>query len=274
MNALGSLWLAGVRPDWPALYPGERRRRVSLPTYPFERKRYALDVPADPAAASMQVTPVVDQRSNQAAAGSTPMQEEVSVTSTPNVPLSSVPEPIASTRPARVRALLVEVFEGLSGQDLSTVDGATTFLEMGFDSLFLTQVAQALHERLNLKVTFRQLLGDQSSLEALSAYVDERLPQDALAAPPQPAPSASAASPTPQALAQTMPAALPVAPVATAGGPESAVERLMREQLQAMNQLFASQLAALGGGVSAPAAPATLQTPQPTVPRPAVPPPV
>ena len=46
MKAVGSLWTAGVQPNWPALYGEERRHRVSLPTYPFERKRYWLEVPA------------------------------------------------------------------------------------------------------------------------------------------------------------------------------------------------------------------------------------
>lgn len=38
--ALGRLWLAGVEVDWRALHIGERRRRVPLPTYPFERRSY------------------------------------------------------------------------------------------------------------------------------------------------------------------------------------------------------------------------------------------
>ena len=40
LNALGKLWLYGFDPDWPALHGGEKRRRVPLPTYPFERARY------------------------------------------------------------------------------------------------------------------------------------------------------------------------------------------------------------------------------------------
>ena len=40
MESVGRLWLAGVRPDWAVLHAGQRRRRVRLPTYPFEHKRY------------------------------------------------------------------------------------------------------------------------------------------------------------------------------------------------------------------------------------------
>ena len=40
LNSLGKLWLYGFNPDWTALHGGEKRRRVPLPTYPFERARY------------------------------------------------------------------------------------------------------------------------------------------------------------------------------------------------------------------------------------------
>ena len=45
-EALGRLWLAGVEPDWRAYRSGERRRRLQLPTYPWERQRYWVDPPA------------------------------------------------------------------------------------------------------------------------------------------------------------------------------------------------------------------------------------
>ncbi len=47
-HSLAQLWLSGGRPDWRAFHAGERRRRVPLPTYPFERRRYWLDAPGVP----------------------------------------------------------------------------------------------------------------------------------------------------------------------------------------------------------------------------------
>ena len=44
--ALGRLWLNGARVDWAAFYADEIRYRVPLPTYPFERRRYALPPPS------------------------------------------------------------------------------------------------------------------------------------------------------------------------------------------------------------------------------------
>ncbi|HKX31916.1 MAG TPA: SDR family NAD(P)-dependent oxidoreductase, partial [Blastocatellia bacterium] len=43
IKQLGRLWLTGVEVDWEGFYEGERRRRVPLPTYPFERQRYWID---------------------------------------------------------------------------------------------------------------------------------------------------------------------------------------------------------------------------------------
>ena len=42
LSTLGNLWLAGIEPDWAGVHRGERRSRVLLPTYPFERQRYWL----------------------------------------------------------------------------------------------------------------------------------------------------------------------------------------------------------------------------------------
>ncbi len=38
--AMARQWVAGVAIDWNGLHAGERRRRVALPGYPFERQRY------------------------------------------------------------------------------------------------------------------------------------------------------------------------------------------------------------------------------------------
>src|SRR5205807_2243901 len=40
--AAGQLWLGGVRLDWHGFHRHDKRQRVPLPTYPFERDRYWL----------------------------------------------------------------------------------------------------------------------------------------------------------------------------------------------------------------------------------------
>ncbi|HRI38065.1 MAG TPA: SDR family NAD(P)-dependent oxidoreductase, partial [Nitrospira sp.] len=43
LEAVGNLWTIGMVIDWSALYRGERLRRLPLPTYPFERRRFWVD---------------------------------------------------------------------------------------------------------------------------------------------------------------------------------------------------------------------------------------
>jgi len=43
MTTLGRLWIAGARADWVAICTGQRRHRVPLPSYPFERRRYWIE---------------------------------------------------------------------------------------------------------------------------------------------------------------------------------------------------------------------------------------
>ncbi|MGF1938036.1 MAG: SDR family oxidoreductase [Nostoc sp. ChiQUE02] len=44
LNTLGKLWLVGIQIDWSGFYVDEKRHRIPLPTYPFERQRYWIEV--------------------------------------------------------------------------------------------------------------------------------------------------------------------------------------------------------------------------------------
>ena len=48
LRALGQLWLAGVSVDWEAYQRDRGRRKVRLPTTPFDRRRFWLDGAAQP----------------------------------------------------------------------------------------------------------------------------------------------------------------------------------------------------------------------------------
>ena len=43
LTILGKLWLAGAQVDWFGFHAHERRQRLPLPTYPFERQRYWIE---------------------------------------------------------------------------------------------------------------------------------------------------------------------------------------------------------------------------------------
>jgi amino acid adenylation domain-containing protein len=55
LSKIGRLWLNGKAIDWQGFYSEEKRHRISLPTYPFQRQRYWLE--GNPFKISMQESP-------------------------------------------------------------------------------------------------------------------------------------------------------------------------------------------------------------------------
>ena len=203
LNTAGRLWLAGLPMNWNQITLGQDRRRVSLPTYPFERTRHWVE-PVRSAAA--------------------PQSENISPMSAPTV-----------TAPARTERLLEAVTNLLheqSGIPAASIAPNAAFLDLGFDSLFLTQASTAIGRKFGVKVTFRTLLEDAPTPAALAAHLDRVLPPEAAPLVPVPAAAAVAAAP---------------APVASA----SSVEQLISRQLQ----LMAKQLELLGSGTAVPSPP-------------------
>jgi amino acid adenylation domain-containing protein len=235
LEALGKLWLAGVQPDWNGLYSHERRSRIPLPTYPFERKRHWVEPPA-------QVQQeMVSQPTKQLSAVNPLMEEPLPMPAYPPT-ASAVPD-----RKTRLQGAIATLFEELSGIATGPEAVDAPFVELGFDSLFLTQATQAIQRKFGVKVTFRQMVDQCSTIALLSAFLDSKLPPDAL----------PAEIPAPVALAAAVPQpALPAIPLA---GGSAAVEQLLQAQMQMMSQLFSQQLAALQGAshtAPAPIAPA------------------
>lgn len=60
LRSLGQFWANGVSVDWEAFHGAERRRRVSLPTYPFERQSYWIGPLPDATAAEEPVRDTSD----------------------------------------------------------------------------------------------------------------------------------------------------------------------------------------------------------------------
>ncbi len=200
MSALGRMWLCGIEPNWNEVYKNQRRRRISLPAYSFDRKRYWIEAPKTKAGTEGRMRPV-----------STSTQ------------LVSTPVSLQS-RHGRLRSELVALLEDLSGMSLQAAGAGTTFLDMGFDSLFLTQVTQSLGSKYGTKIRFAQLLDDLATLEQLASHLDSILPPDPPAAEPE-----------------------PIAVVAN----ESDLQKLLQDQLKAFNDLTARQLEMFRGAKAA-----------------------
>jgi amino acid adenylation domain-containing protein len=183
LNALGRLWLAGTPVDWPGFYRNEKRRRVPLPTYPFERKRFWIEpAPTGAALPHAQTVPL-------------PAPVDAGPTSVP-APSASVAPAQSASRKEHILAILTAQFQELSGANLADVGPSASFMEMGLDSLFLGQALGAIEKRFGVSITFRQMFGEISTLNDLADYLDRHVPPGALAnAPASPAPAPISAPP-------------------------------------------------------------------------------
>jgi amino acid adenylation domain-containing protein len=292
LQAIGQLWLAGVKLDPQIFYADEYRHRVPLPTYPFERKRYWIDPkPASDSTAARltDCTPSFPIEAPKESPAEAPFSSTIQPTPIDSMPNSEMQTLVVSdTRKQRLIPQLQEVLEATSGMDISGADEKTTFLEMGLDSLSLTQVAMALKKKFKVKITFRHLLEDYSNLDTLVDFVMQSLPPEASPAPVSaPSPAVVTATPTvPSQLITPTVSATHMTDTNSSNGfhsngnvaaqlsinPELAgtVQAVVAQQLQIMAQQL-QLLGQSGGGSGTQAtAPSTAQTIAPDVLQPAI----
>ncbi|HVU95091.1 MAG TPA: amino acid adenylation domain-containing protein [Puia sp.] len=165
LNALGQLWLNGFQPDWKAFFANEERRKMAIPTYAFEPTRYWVD----PISAPVATNPI------QTPAASASPENQLTVTQTLTTPM----------RKQLLADKIRNILEDASGIDLTTATPGMSFIEMGMDSLLLTQVSLHLKKEFGLPITFRQLNEEYGTLEQLAAFLDANLPADKYAPAPQ-----------------------------------------------------------------------------------------
>jgi len=146
-----------------------------------------------------------------------------------------------SDRKEKILNALKDVMSDLGGLDRGTIADQSTFLELGFDSLFLAQMSAAFKKKFGVNVTFRQLLEETPSPEALAQYLDAHLtPEEPAILKPQP--SIMPTQPIPPPLAMThslqsfavMPPLRQNATVGKLAHSANLFERVMSQQLQVM----------------------------------------
>ncbi|HEY9068270.1 MAG TPA: amino acid adenylation domain-containing protein, partial [Burkholderiaceae bacterium] len=279
--AHGRLWTMGIELPVSVASPAHDRRRIPLPTYPFERKRHWVEAGRGPLVAA--ASPVSAIASSPLPLAMPPAAARATSPVAPPVPIAPLqiqtpPITAMSTQAASRRPQLVSqlrgLFEDVAGMDLADSDASVSFVELGLDSLTLTQAALQVKKQFSVNLTFRQLMEQYRSFDSLAEFVDASLPPEAAPA-------------VPVAAATAMPAAAPVVATAAVTMPVSAMPALavpafapvagdlMQQVIAQQMQLMAHQLALLSGAaaavpVAAPAMPAVATQPPAPVAVPAV----
>ena len=96
---------------------------------------------------------------------------------------TAVTAPLPSRQSQLVERLRT-LFEDVAGVDLSAADADTAFIELGLDSLTLTQASIQIKKAFSIKITFRQLMENYRSFATLAEFVDSQMPPDVAPAAP------------------------------------------------------------------------------------------
>jgi acyl carrier protein len=215
---------------------------VSLPPYPFQRKRHWLDLPHDQS--------LVEASARSVAPASLSRQTETLET---NESASTISGSI--DRKNELEAALRALFGSLLHSDASRVDPQAPLLELGADSAVLVQAIRSIERSYGITLTVRHLFEELTTISAIAVYLDRQLPVPTV----EQSNAYSEWVNTPQASADMQavgPDIFPYAadehhlelsesPTLVAEASASALERLISQQFEVFSRLTEQQLAAL-----------------------------
>lgn len=142
LKTIGRLWISGVDIDWGGFYKKERRNRVPLPSYPFERQRYWIETVAQSGkemANVLQSTKNEDQASEYA-------RPDLSIAYT--APRNKTEEDIAG------------IWSSILGiRDVGVFDN---YFDLGGDSLSASQVVSRMREMFKVEILIDKFFEDAS----------------------------------------------------------------------------------------------------------------
>ena len=192
VQALGALWAAGIPVDWQGVHAAHgRRRRVPLPTYPFERQRYFIDATGLSAA-----TPAAPRASEAPAPA---LSAPVPAPPMPPIPQSTAPLPPAP-QPAsaadggsyvaaryatgggatgyvaprnEIEEILADMWGTLLGVEQVGVED--NFFRLNGNSLIALQAISRIQSVFGVKLSVRSFF-EKPTVAELAAIVAERQP--------------------------------------------------------------------------------------------------
>jgi amino acid adenylation domain-containing protein/non-ribosomal peptide synthase protein (TIGR01720 family) len=157
LQNIGRLWLRGAVIDWDSFYGEEQRRRVPLPTYPFDRKRYWID--GNPFQAGMNGSGAVEI--------SMPDETEHTI-AVEDSALDSNTLYVEAENP--IQRQLLAMWRRFFGVD--TIGIRDDFFQLGGDSLKAMNVAALIQKEMGVEIPLGEFY-NRHTVENLSLYVQE-----------------------------------------------------------------------------------------------------
>jgi acyl carrier protein len=142
LNTLGQLWLAGVQINWQCFYADERRHRVPLPTYPFERQRYWIEP-------QKQVLTSWEKGTEQQQEISKTVESKIQNFARPNLRNSYM------APSNEIERTIADIYQELLG--IGQVGIHDNFFEMGGNSLIGIQLLSQIRKLFQIELPLRYL---------------------------------------------------------------------------------------------------------------------
>jgi polyketide synthase PksN len=182
LSELLGFWVQGLDFDWRKLHGDNTFRRVSLPTYPFDRKRYWFTETVDANSLDsgnkperIPLAPLMDHDRNGPDKRLLP---PVSLT----IPALATKRPNgAAAVPADTIAAHQSIQEKLVGSLASIlfmkeveIDLESTFIDMGLDSVIGVEWVQSINRQFGLKIAATKLY-DHPNIPAFTSFLEKEI---------------------------------------------------------------------------------------------------
>ncbi|HEV7673039.1 MAG TPA: amino acid adenylation domain-containing protein [Candidatus Angelobacter sp.] len=157
LEAVGQLWQHGVEIDWTRLHEGRQPRRMPLPSYVFDRKRYWVESRASVGPASVGVE-------GTAEAVAQPADVTLSLESRDRHGLGT--EFVSPRDGIEVR--LVEIWKSYLG--IQNIGVRDSFFELGGDSLLAARVHSQIREQFDVELPLARMF-ELATIRRISLYI-------------------------------------------------------------------------------------------------------
>jgi acyl transferase domain-containing protein/long-subunit acyl-CoA synthetase (AMP-forming) len=155
LEALGKLWIQGVDVDWQGFNSRQRRRRVPLPTYPFERQRYWIEAQPVATQSRQQITKRSEAETEWRPVGT-------------SYPRPTLRGPYVAPN-TDVQRKMAEVWQRVLAIEEIGIDD--DFFELGGNSLLATQLVMEIRDAFRMSIPLSSFF-EKPTVAALSGVLE------------------------------------------------------------------------------------------------------
>jgi amino acid adenylation domain-containing protein/non-ribosomal peptide synthase protein (TIGR01720 family) len=237
LSCLSQLYVYGMAVDWQGFGRPYHRRKVVLPNYPFQRKRYWKDA----VSAKAHLLDPAHRNACNAAAPEEKLKVTLQDTGEPTKQEKArYMEKNESARKGHLSSLLINTIQRISG--IENVDVHENLFKLGLSSIMITQLRQTIESDYDLEIQMSQFYGETDTVDKLAAYISQNKPETSVP-PAQPTP---AAAPSLEAFEAAREMVLSHVPDTGA----SPLENIIYQQIQLMSQQLEAVKAGSGAKTS------------------------